>query len=202
MTRFGIIAAILATLVLIAPVVSAADFEDEYLENGTEPVAMFSAMDADGDEIVWSLEGDDASAFTIPGGVLSFKDSPDFESPTDDRADSIYKVIVKANNGSFTVEITVKDVDEPGKPGLTKRQPQVGRGLDATGPGDPDLPITEVIWQWSRRPDCAEGPWEDVGNPTASTSRNPVEADEDMYLRVTAMYTDKFRFRQDGVFRV
>ena len=42
LTRFGIIAAILATLVLIAPVVSAADFEDEYLENGTEPVATFS----------------------------------------------------------------------------------------------------------------------------------------------------------------
>ena len=149
------------------------------------------ATDADGDEIVWSLEGDDAGAFTIPGGVLSFKDSPNFEIPTDDRADNIYKVIVKANNGSFTVEITVKDEDEPGSPGLTKRQPQVGRGLDATGTGDPDTPITDVTWQWARS-DSAEGPWENIGNPTASTSRNPVVADEGMYLRVTAMYTDRF----------
>ena len=61
MTRFGIIGAVLATLVLIAPVVSAADpIEIDYAENGMDAVLTFSATDADGDEIEWSLGGVDA----------------------------------------------------------------------------------------------------------------------------------------------
>ena len=57
LTRFGIIAAILATLVLIAPVVSAADpIEIDYAENETDAVLMFSATDADGDAIEWGFD--------------------------------------------------------------------------------------------------------------------------------------------------
>ena len=51
-----------------------------YAEGGTDPVATFTATDADGDAIVWSLSGADAADFTIPGGVLAFKSSPNFES--------------------------------------------------------------------------------------------------------------------------
>ena len=36
-----------------------------YPENGTDPVATFSATDQDGDAIVWSLDGRDAGDFTI-----------------------------------------------------------------------------------------------------------------------------------------
>ena len=190
LTRFGILGALLATLAFIAPVVFAADLEREYPENGTEPVATFNATDADGDEIVWGLSGDDEGDFEIEGGVLTFASSPNFESPADDRADNIYKVNVTANNGSFSVEVTVTDVDEPGKPTLTKPQPQVGRGLVAEGPKDPDLPVTDVTWQWARSMDMVT--WEDIGNPAGSGSRNPTEDDIDHYLRATAMYTDKF----------
>ena len=80
--------------------------------------------------------------------------------------------------------------DEPGKPTLTKPQPQVGRGLEAEGPKDPDVPITDVLWQWAKSMDMET--WEDIGNPTPSGSRNPVEADLGYYLRATAMYTDNF----------
>ena len=52
-----------------------------YLENGTGPVAAFSATDQDGDPIVWSLSGNDAELFTIDGGVLEFKKPPDYENP-------------------------------------------------------------------------------------------------------------------------
>ena len=101
-------------------------------ENGTDPVATFSATDADGDDIVWGLTGDDEGDFEISTeGVLTFKDSPNFESPADDRTDNLYKVTVTASSGSFDVEVTVTDEDEPGKPTLTKPQPQVGRGLEA-----------------------------------------------------------------------
>ena len=51
----------------------------DYDENGTDPVANFSAIDPEGDSIAWSLRGVDAADFDITGGVLSFKKSPNFE---------------------------------------------------------------------------------------------------------------------------
>ena len=189
LTRFGIIAAVLATLVFIAPVASAAE-TFTYPENGTAPVATFSATDADGDDIVWGLDGEDKGDFEIDGGVLTFKNSPNFESPADERADNVYKVKVTASGGSIDVEVTVTDVDEDGKPTLTKPQPQVGRGLEAEGPNDPDEPVTDVTWQWARSMD--KETWEDIGSPAGSGSRNPTDDDIGYYLRATAMYTDKF----------
>ena len=64
LTRFGIIAAILATLVLIAPAATAqsvceldgSTVKCDYEENGTDPVASFAATDDEGDAITWSLE--------------------------------------------------------------------------------------------------------------------------------------------------
>ena len=53
-----------------------------YPENGTEPVATFTAVDPEGKDIVWSLGGADAGDFKIDGGVLTFKKSPDFEDAT------------------------------------------------------------------------------------------------------------------------
>ena len=154
------------------------------------PVDTFSATDEDGDDIVWGLDGEDAADFEIStDGVLTFKDSPNFESPVDEREDNVYKVTVTASGGSIDVEVTVTDEDEPGKPTLTKPQPQIGRGLEAEGPNDPDLPVTDVTWQWAKSMDMET--WEDIGNPSASGSRNPVDADEGYYLRATAMYTDK-----------
>ena len=92
---------------------------------------------------------------------------------------------------SYAVEITIRDVDEDGKPTLTKPQPQVGRSFEAEGPDDPDVPITDVTWQWSRSAN-ADGPWENIGDPSASGSRSPAADDVDMFLRATAMYTDSF----------
>ena len=53
----------------------------EYPENGTGPVATFTAIDPEGESIVWSLAvGADMEDFEIDNGVLRFKSSPDFES--------------------------------------------------------------------------------------------------------------------------
>ena len=134
-------------------------------------------------------------ARTAASAELTFKDAPNFESPADDRTDNLYKVTVTASSngatGTFAVEITITDEDEDGKPKLSKPQPQVGRGLEATGPNDPDKPVTDVLWQWSRG-DSMDGPWENIGKPASSGSREPTDDDEDMFLRATAMYTDKF----------
>ena len=198
------IAIIALALSLVVPFVPAA-FADShnsssvsYAENDTGPVATFSATDQDEDPIEWSLGGADDDDFTIDGGLLAFKKSPNYEDPqsqsTGSLADrNVYNVDVQATGGSHSVIVTVTDVDEDGAPTLNKPQPQVGRGLKVNdaSPNDPDAPVTDVTWQWARS-ESSEGPWEDVGNPSPSGSRNPVAADVGMYLRATAAYTDKF----------
>ena len=57
------------------------DVSCDFDENGTDPVGTFTAMDPEGEMILWSVTGDDASDFTITGGVLAFKNSPNFEDP-------------------------------------------------------------------------------------------------------------------------
>ena len=56
----------------------------EYAENGTGPVATYTAVDPEMTAIAsWSLGGTDAALFSIEGGVLSFKKSPDYEDAKD-----------------------------------------------------------------------------------------------------------------------
>ena len=113
LARLGLVAAILATLMILAPAATAADAEYDYAENGEDPVATFSATDpdVDADDIEWSLDGPDKGLFEIDGGVLTFEDSPDFEAPADGdeepddvagdqgKGDNVYKVTVVASGG-------------------------------------------------------------------------------------------------------
>ena len=86
-------------------------------ENTTE-VATFQASDADGDTISYSINGQDAGAFSIGGqsGVLVFRDSPDFENPADEDQDNLYQLSVVASDGqlsaSLGIVVTVNDVLE------------------------------------------------------------------------------------------
>ena len=62
----------------------------EYAENGTGPVATYTAVDPEGTAVKWSLAvvvvgdlvEDDAGDFSIDGGVLAFKKSPNYEDAT------------------------------------------------------------------------------------------------------------------------
>ena len=165
-----------------------------YAENGTGPVATFTATDADGDAIVWSLNGDDKERFTITGGVLAFKESPDYENPNsaekvgtlEDK--NVYKVTIRATGGSHDVVVMVTNVDEPGKVTLDRPQPQVGRDLEATL-RDVDLGQTDEKWQWARSEDMEV--WADIRGAT-SQKRSPVAEDVGMYLRATVVYEDSF----------
>ena len=57
-----------------------------YPENGTGPVATYTAVDPEGTAIAsWSLGGADAGTSPSEGGVLAFKKSPDFENATGGR---------------------------------------------------------------------------------------------------------------------
>ena len=89
------------------PAVITGSTSEDYAENGTGPVATFSATDQDGDDIVWSLGGADAKLFTIDGGVLAFAKAPNYESPKSasigTRADmNVYNVIVQATGRHAT----------------------------------------------------------------------------------------------------
>ena len=54
----------------------------EYPENGTGAVATFTAVDPEGESIVWSLAaGGDMEDFAIENGVLRFKSSPTLRTP-------------------------------------------------------------------------------------------------------------------------
>ena len=91
----AILAALAVGLVLssVGPL-QAADAPD-YPENGTGAVATFTAVDPEGESIVWSIlpasvvaagfSSVDAAGFSIENGVLRFKSAPDFEAPTDAR---------------------------------------------------------------------------------------------------------------------
>ena len=89
----------------------------DYVENDTASVATYTAIDPDGDEITWSVEGSDAARFSISEkGELTFNSVPDYEKPRDANKDNVYGVTVAASDGNLTAElaldITVTNVNE------------------------------------------------------------------------------------------
>ena len=168
-----------------------------YAENGTDPVATFTAVDADGDAIVWSLaEKDDYKLFTITGGVLAFKKSPDYEMPNSvvtggtPAERNVYKVTIQATGGTHDVVVNVTNVDEAGKvtfSGEGRFQPQVGRGLSASlndPEGNTDARGSGRGVRMERRGRTLRAP--------RPPSRSPVADDEGMWLRASVTYADSF----------
>ena len=91
----------------------------DYDENGSGDVATYTATDPEGDSnITWSLAGPDRADFDITGGVLTFRNVPDYERAADSGGNNHYEVTVQAtdsNNkrGELHVDVMVTDVGEP-----------------------------------------------------------------------------------------
>ena len=88
-----------------------------YAENGTSPAATYSATDPEDDSVTWSISGTDAARFSISvAGALSFKSTPNHESPNDANADNVYEVTIRASDATLTstldIEINVTNVNE------------------------------------------------------------------------------------------
>ena len=180
-------------------IAGAQDASIMYPENGTDPVATYTAVDPEGAAIAWSLGGTDADDFTIAGGVLAFVKSPNFEKPGDDGTDNVYDVVVEATDGTGhvgreTVMVEVINVDEDGTVELSALQPAPNVMFTATLT-DIDNLSTDLTgsaeWQWSRS-QSATGGWEDIDKATSSMYE-PDEDGEDSgyYLRATAKYKDR-----------
>ena len=165
-----------------------------YSENGTAPVASFTAFDEGEHTIRWSVSGRDEDLFTIDDGVLDFREPPDYEAPQSG-ADgallsvrNVYRVTVEAGGGTRNVTVRVTDVDEAGTASIDRPQPQVDRPLSASL-SDEDEGVEDERWQWARSEDGRT--WTDIEEAT-SPGRRPAPADVGMYLRATVTYSDKF----------
>ena len=184
-------------------------------------IADYDATDVDdGDNaaLTWSLEGDDAAKFNIveDDGMLTFKESPNYEMPADRNKDNVYKVtVVVSDDGTpklmdnRQVEITVTDAEEEGTVTLSAVQPKTGIDLMASLT-DPDNVTstntdgsieTGVTWQWqqdnsggsdSPTADCSTTlTWVNVPKDGKSASYTPTVGDVGKCLRPMASYPDR-----------
>ena len=164
----------------------------QYAENGTGPVATYTASDPEGAMVKWSLGGVDASDFMIDNGVLSFKNSPDYETPKGGTLTNTYVVDVQATDetrrmNSETVTVKVTNVDEAGKVTLSARRPQTDTVLTAMI-DDPDRTVSDAKWQWAKA-GSKNGSYRDIDDAT-SEMYTPKDADSGSYLRARVTYED------------
>ena len=105
-----------------APTISTGPTRGSQDENTsiTTTVATYAATDPEttsAADLVWSLTGADAGDFEISdGGVLTFKEVPDFEKPA--ASNNLYRLTVKVSDGKLSdtrdVTVTVTDMAEEG----------------------------------------------------------------------------------------
>ena len=78
-------------------------------ENASGIIYSAVAGDLDGDSLSYSLEGDDASQFSIDStsGELSFISSPDFENPSDHNSDNTYELSITASDGAGSASLAL-----------------------------------------------------------------------------------------------
>ena len=172
----------------------------------------------DGDETRFSLSGDDASVFELSDPIavnednagavkLSFKASPNYESPASATQANAYKVTIVATDkkgltGTRELTIAVRNIDETGTIRLSTIQPGVGQEIVATL-SDKDGGETGARWQWhSSDTEVGFLPIEDATSrsytPKKTVKDDPltvdvdesVTGDEGMFLRVTVDYRD------------
>ena len=158
--------------------------------------------DKAGTAITWSLEGDDADDFAINNGVLTFKQSPNYEDPEDGNSDNEYQVTVVATDSDNSpaekaVTVMVTNVDEAGTLTLSTLQPVDGIVVTATLT-DIDsvanentmgtVTAADIAWKWAKSRNHG-GTYTDIDGETSATyTLKP--ADVNHYLRATATYMD------------
>ena len=169
------------------PSATAARDVAENTEAGQPIGAPVTARDINGDTLEYSLGGTDAASFVIDAasGQIMTRAALNYE------AKQTYSVTVTAQDpedleDTIMVTITVTNEDEDGRVTLSSERPKVGTAITATLT-DPDGGVTGTTWRWERSPD--EATWTAITGET-SMIYTPVDADEDMYLRATASYTD------------
>ena len=78
------------------------------VSENTTLVLDVSATDPDGDNLIFTLTGEDAGLFDITeDGQLSFASAPDFEAPNDNDGDNVYNLTVSVSDGTSDTSLDV-----------------------------------------------------------------------------------------------
>ena len=172
---------------------------EDYEENTPIDTVVYTYMatdeEGDAETLKWSLSGRDAGKFAIGNrngndngvrnrGNLSFRESPDYEDPTDSGRDNVYNLTVTVtdrggNTATKDVTVTVTNENEVGWFTLSSLNPRVGVKItpDLT---DPDGHITNETWTW-----------EINGTPQSpSPTYTPKTANDTDLLQVRVEYDD------------
>ena len=159
----------------------------------SEALGTYAATDEDAETtLTWSLgSGGDGGEFEINStGRLTFKDSPDFESPNDTGDDNVYNLTVWVSDGGLNdtrdVTVTVTNVDEEGKVEINGTLTG-GETLTASV-DDEDGATSGEAWRWQRS-NTATGSFSNIGGATSSTY-TLVAADVGKFLKARVTYTD------------
>ena len=163
-----------------------------YDKDRTDAVARYEARDGQANPVSsasWIPSGVDAGAFGVTAGVLRFDPGPSFEDPTDDGADNVYNVSLRAEEGArrsdlFPVAVSVVNADD-GVLTLSPDPPVVGRTLRATL-ADLDGGVTGLNWEWTKSP-ASSGPRYSL----VADSYTPEASDAGKTLTVTVTYDDR-----------
>ncbi len=183
---------------------------------------VFTASDEDArGQIFWSWKGEDEDDFELssssvdiasglkgPGEpiALRFKEAPDYENPTDENYDSVYKVTLVATDSAGGTDerpltIFVDNIQETGKATLSAAgddpdQPLIGNMITAAVE-DPDEGVAIVTWQWHKSKSIGlEANFEVILGATTATY-TPTDDDDSYFLRATATYTDTMSDEDD-----
>ena len=187
-------------------------------ENSDGTITTYRATDPERKKIFWTLRGVDADYFTIDGGALRFKSTPDYEMPRGMALSgtniNTYKITVRSSAGGedgapdptddydgddlYELELTVnvQNIDEPGMVTLSQLQPQIGTRLKADLTDD-DVQVGYGQWRWASS-DSMNGPftnyltgWVDENLGPGANAYRPVDADLGKYLQVAVRYKDR-----------
>ena len=194
----------------IPPDITGGPSSASYAEGGTGSVATYRASDPDGDPITWSLpntsfETDRFDFGISSGGVLTFDSSPDYEDPDDSNRDNVYRVTVRASDGSGgsddrDVTVTVTNVNENIPPDITGGPSSASYAEGGTGSvatyraSDPDGdPITWSLPNTSFETDRFDFGISSGGVLTFDSSpdyEDPDDSNRDNVYRVTVRASD------------
>ena len=169
----------------------------DYAENGEGDVATYTASGPDSDSAMWSLEGADAGDFDISSsGVLTFKSSPDHETPADADTDNAYEVTVTASDSgglsdSSDVTITVTDVNEaPVAPTVANQKATKDTAFSYTVPAFADPEGGTITYTATLSDGSALPGWLSFNASTRELSGTPLEADTPASLTIEVGATD------------
>ena len=167
----------------------------------------YDARDEEG-PVTFAITGTDRGDFDLASdGVLTFKQTPNFEDPQDSGGDNVYNFNIVATDtlsgstrrsATQAVTVTVKDLEEPGVITVSNPDPGVGDEIrfDLT---DPDGGLTAAGITWFTESRSPGGTWSTAhgrfpaGGSSSTTFvlyRAPQE-ETGKELRVRAEYTDR-----------